>query len=93
MCLVLATQSIVNAVKPGWSTAGWTVERDEGVECYHDLSEAHFFCFGTKPFFVPRLSANLAWYWGNGLPRPETRDYLSVDAIERKKDVTVDQSH
>jgi len=88
-CLVLATQSIVNTIEPGWSTAGWTVKRDESVESYHDLSEAHFFSFWAKSFTVPRSTANLAGYWGNGLPRSETRDYLCATAIEGIKCVAV----
>jgi hypothetical protein len=88
MRLVLTTQSIVNAVEAGWSTAGRTLERDKSVQSYHDLSQAVFLYFGTKPFFLPRLSANLAGYKGYGLPRPESRDYLCVDAIKGIKDIT-----
>jgi hypothetical protein len=92
-CLVLATQSIVNTIEPGWSTAGWTVKRDESVESYHDLSEAHFFSFWAKSFIVPRSTANLAGYWGNRLLRPETRDCLSIDVIEGIKNIPVDEAN
>jgi hypothetical protein len=69
------------------------MERDESVEGYHDLSEAIFLCFWTEPFFMPWLSANLASYRGNRLPRPETRDYLSVGAVEGIKDVVSNYMH
>jgi hypothetical protein len=61
----------------------------EDWQCKIDLPPR----FGAEPFFVPRLSANLAWYWGNGLPRPETRDYLGVDTIEGIKDVASHDGH
>jgi hypothetical protein len=92
-CPVFAPQSIVNAVKPGWSTTGGTVEWYESVESNHDLSEAHIFCFWVVPFFIPNLSANLAWHRRDGLPRPETSDYLSINAVEGIKDIAANYFH